>query len=139
MACYIWELYYFMFTATIWYVECIHIICEFIKYFAKAFCSVMVVNHTLSAWLSGIQPHQDGPAYFPVVAILSLGSSVVMDFTPHSRLSLCTNGVKDDSSNGATSDIEKNEWLHDHHPFSVLLMPRSLLIFRDEAYSGKYF
>ncbi|CAD5328522.1 unnamed protein product [Arabidopsis thaliana] len=34
----------------------------------------------------GIMPHQDGPAYFPVVAILSLGSPVVMDFTPHLRL-----------------------------------------------------
>ncbi|KAF5482300.1 hypothetical protein F2P56_002882 [Juglans regia] len=96
------------------------------------------INHVLiNEYLpnQGIMPHQDGPAYFPVVAILSLGSSVVMDFTPHSRLSLCTNDVKDDNSNGATSDIEKDECLDDHHPFSVLLMPRSLLIFKDEAYS----
>lgn len=139
MMCYIWDLYCFMFTTTIWYVEYIRIMCEFIKYFATTFCGIMVVNPTLSAWLSGIQPHQDGPAYFPVVAILSLGSSVVMDFTPHSRLSLCTNNVKEDNSNGATSDIEKDECLDNHHPFSVLLMPRSLLIFKDEAYSGQYF
>ena len=79
-----------------------------------------------------MQPHQDGPAYFPVVAILSLGSPVVMDFTPHSRLKSCadqlTEKVDDKDSNGTT---------HHPHPFSILLMPRSLLIFKDEAYSGK--
>ncbi|XP_052723107.1 uncharacterized protein LOC108345894 isoform X2 [Vigna angularis] len=80
----------------------------------------------------GIMPHQDGPAYFPVVAILSLGSPVVMDFTPHARF-------KQDSQDGIEKDsdfeIGKDEWLDDHHPFSVLLMPRSLLIFKDKAYS----
>lgn len=79
-----------------------------------------------------MQPHQDGPAYFPVVAILSLGSPVVMDFTPHSRLKSCadelTENIDDKDSNGTT---------HQPHPFSILLMPRSLLIFKDEAYSGK--
>ena len=88
--------------------------------------------------MSVIQPHQDGPAYFPVVAILSLGSPVVMDFTPHSRLTFCTNDVKDTNSDGGTSDIEKEKWLGDHHPFSVALMPCSLLIFKEKAYSGQY-
>jgi len=80
-----------------------------------------------------LKPHQDGPAYFPVVAILSLGSPVVMDFTPHARF-------KQDSQDGTDKDsdfeIGKDKWLDDHHPFSVLLMPRSLLIFKDIAYSG---
>ncbi|XP_059432505.1 alkylated DNA repair protein ALKBH6 homolog [Corylus avellana] len=96
------------------------------------------INHVLiNEYLpnQGIMPHQDGPAYFPVVAILSLGSPVVMDFTPHSRLRLCTKDVEDNNSDGGTSEIEKDKWLHDHRPFSVLLMPRSLLIFKDEAYS----
>ncbi|XP_059659503.1 alkylated DNA repair protein ALKBH6 homolog isoform X2 [Cornus florida] len=91
------------------------------------------INHVLiNEYLpnQGIMPHQDGPAYFPVVAILSLGSPVVMDFTPHSSLSLCTNqlrnSVEDKISDGASDN---------HHPFSLLLMPRSLLIFKDEAYS----
>lgn len=28
--------------------------------------------------------------------------------------------------------------MDEHHPFSVILMPRSLLIFKDKAYSGLY-
>ena len=82
-----------------------------------------------------MQPHQDGPAYFPVVAILSLGSPVVMDFTPHSSLQLCSN-VEDKTSDGEAFNTETAKWLNGHHPFSVLLMPCSLLIFKDEAYSG---
>lgn len=78
-----------------------------------------------------LQPHQDGPSYFPVVAILSLGSPVVMDFTPHARLKLDS---KD--SNGEITEIAKDKWLDDHRPFSIILMPRSLLIFKDQAYSG---
>ncbi|XP_047314539.1 LOW QUALITY PROTEIN: alpha-ketoglutarate-dependent dioxygenase alkB homolog 6-like [Impatiens glandulifera] len=77
------------------------------------------INHVLiNEYLpdQGIMPHQDGPAYFPVVAILSLESPVVMDFTPHSLPSSSS------SNNNNT-------------PFSVLLMPRSLLIFKDQAYS----
>ncbi|KAE9462346.1 hypothetical protein C3L33_05724, partial [Rhododendron williamsianum] len=84
-------------------------------------------------------PHQDGPAYLPVVAILSLGSPVVMDFTPHSSLKLCTNtvmkDVEDKFPDGGAGDFETEKGLDGHHAFSVLLMPRSLLIFKDEAYS----
>lgn len=87
-----------------------------------------------------MQPHQDGPAYFPVVAILSLGSPVVMDFTPHSSLKLGTNTVikedEDKFHDGGAGDFETERGLNGHHAFSVLLMPRSLLIFKDEAYSG---
>lgn len=70
------------------------------------------INHVLiNEYLphQGIMPHQDGPAYHPVVSILSLRSPVVMDFTPHPSLS------------GSSA--------------SILLMPRSLLVFMDEAYS----
>lgn len=85
-----------------------------------------------------MQPHQDGPSYFPVVAILSLGSPVVMDFTPHAKLKLDSQEVTDKESDGETFEIGKDKWLDDHHPFSVILMPRSLLIFKDEAYSGYF-
>lgn len=88
--------------------------------------------------MSVIQPHQDGPAYFPVVAIVSLGSPAVMDFTPHSRLRSCTNNAEDTNSDGRTSDIGKDKFLGDDRSFSIVLMPRSLLIFKDEAYSGQY-
>ncbi|XP_057956199.1 uncharacterized protein LOC131149611 isoform X2 [Malania oleifera] len=98
------------------------------------------INHVLvNEYLpnQGIMPHQDGPAYFPVAAIISLGSPVVMDFTPHSRFRLrmheSENSVEPENSDGRSSGIDK--WLNFHHPFSVLLMPRSLMIFKDEAYS----
>ncbi|KAK2367283.1 oxidoreductase [Trifolium repens] len=83
----------------------------------------------------GIMPHQDGPSYFPVVAILSLGSPVVMDFTPHARLKLDSQEVIDKESDGETNETGKEKWIDDHHPFSIILMPRSLLIFKDKAYS----
>ncbi|XP_031260025.1 alpha-ketoglutarate-dependent dioxygenase alkB homolog 6-like [Pistacia vera] len=97
------------------------------------------INHILTnEYLpnQGIMPHQDGPAYFPVVAILSLGSPVVMDFT-HSKFRLSTSALKntvdDKNSNGEV--FETDQWKDNHHPFSVLLMPCSLLIFKDDAYS----
>ncbi|KAK0602954.1 hypothetical protein LWI29_038478 [Acer saccharum] len=103
------------------------------------------INHVLiNEYLpnQGIMPHQDGPAYFPVVAILSLGSPVVMDFTPHSRLRTSTdtskNNVDGTSSGGEAFVTETEEWIDNHHPFSVLLMPCSLLIFKDDAYAGKF-
>ncbi|KAG9458537.1 hypothetical protein H6P81_003045 [Aristolochia fimbriata] len=88
------------------------------------------INHVLiNEYLpdQGIMPHQDGPAYFPVVAILSLGSPVVMNFIPHPKISACVNSADDsDIANGSNTP----------DPFSVLLMPHSLLIFKDAAYSG---
>lgn len=65
-----------------------------------------------------------------------------MDFTPHSSLrfclSTCTNNVEDESCDEVAPAIERDEWLDNHHPFSVLLMPRSLLIFKDTVYSGRF-
>ncbi|KAL8143086.1 hypothetical protein V2J09_016118 [Rumex salicifolius] len=80
----------------------------------------------------GIMPHQDGPAYFPAAAILSLGSPVVMDFTPHPKLEPCGNASEHDTSIDKQGDFSKSQ-----SSFSLLLMPRSLLIFKDLAYSGK--
>ncbi|XP_039045135.1 alpha-ketoglutarate-dependent dioxygenase alkB homolog 6-like isoform X2 [Hibiscus syriacus] len=95
-------------------------ICEESGLFPSAINHVLINEYLPN---QGIMPHQDGPAYYPVVAILSLGSPAVMDFTPHSRLDSCKSTSTD--NNGA----EK------HQPFSALLMPRSLLIFKDDAYS----
>ncbi|GAA0159707.1 oxygenase [Lithospermum erythrorhizon] len=89
-----------------------------------------------------MQPHQDGPAYYPVVAILSLGSPVVMDFSPHVRLK--TSSDTDSMSNGIEGNISEQlppiknsiEDKEGNQTFSIILMPRSLLIFKDEAYSG---
>ncbi|KAI3738794.1 hypothetical protein L2E82_28954 [Cichorium intybus] len=82
------------------------------------------INHVLiNEYLpnQGIMPHQDGPAYFPVVAILSLGSPVIMDFTPHASLA-------DNTSNNDGN-------LQNYPPFSIALKPCSLLVFKDTAYS----
>ena len=83
-----------------------------------------------------LQPHQDGPAYFPVVAILSLGSPVVMDFTPHARFKQNFEEDINKDLDGGTFEIGKDKWFDGHHQFSILLVPRSLLIFKDKAYSG---
>ncbi|KAF2317420.1 hypothetical protein GH714_022152 [Hevea brasiliensis] len=62
-----------------------------------------------------------------------------MDFIPHSRLRTCTdsgdNDVKSEGSGEEPLEIETDKKMDNHHPFSVLLMPRSLLIFKDNAYS----
>ncbi|KAK4762377.1 hypothetical protein SAY86_008145 [Trapa natans] len=92
------------------------------------------INHVLiNEYLpnQGIMPHQDGPAYYPVVAILSLGSPVVMDFSPHSSL---RPGTIEPAPKCESASKYTNECLDDHHSFSVAMMPRSLLIFKDEAY-----
>ncbi|KAL2470053.1 oxidoreductase [Abeliophyllum distichum] len=98
------------------------------------------INHVLiNEYLpdQGIMPHQDGPAYVPVVAILSLGSSVVMDFTPHPSLNNSTdtsgNNIDDKTSKPAHMAMNSSQGLN--RSFSVVLMPRSLLIFKDKAYS----
>lgn len=87
------------------------------------------------------QPHQDGPAYVPVVAILSLGSPVIMNFTPHSSFKNgrgTTGSSNDTISEPAPLHMNSGESLSKHSSFSVALMPRSLLIFKDAAYSGWY-
>lgn len=81
----------------------------------------------------GIMPHQDGPAYFPSAAILSLGSPAVMDFTPHSKSKDCVHASQRTLSNDACDG--HSEGCHDQNSFSLLLMPRSLLIFKDLVYS----
>lgn len=97
------------------------------------------INHVLiNEYLpgQGIMPHQDGPAYFPVVAILSLGSPAVMTFTPHPRLiSLQHNGNSENyqtKSDGSQEDVRDQD---NHMSRSAVLLPRSLLIFKDSAYA----
>eukprot|EP00250_Pteridium_aquilinum_P002198 c12391_g1_i1 orf=272-955(-) len=82
------------------------------------------LNHVLiNEYLpgQGIMPHQDGPVFFPVVAILSLGSPAVMEFTPHQRLL---------DIRGDSGDVPVTP----HEAVSVILMPGSLLVFKDTAY-----
>ncbi|CAE8681845.1 unnamed protein product [Polarella glacialis] len=72
----------------------------------------VLVNHYQPG--DGIMPHTDGPAYLPRAAILSLGSATVFDFwTDHAH-----------TASGRPPTL------------SVLLPPRSLLFFTDQAYSS---
>ncbi|KAL2635822.1 hypothetical protein R1flu_007301 [Riccia fluitans] len=94
----------------------------------------------------GIMPHQDGPLYFPVVAIISLGSPTLMRFSPHSKIANNEEGhasesnvkgadtLKDDDKKEANCQIKKERSLKD---VSLILMPGSLLLFKDSAY-GDY-
>ncbi|KAF6266172.1 hypothetical protein COO60DRAFT_646603 [Scenedesmus sp. NREL 46B-D3] len=61
----------------------------------------------------GIMPHEDGPLYHPVVSILSLGSPAVLRFWRK----------QEEGGTGNAPAVA-----------SVLAMPRSLLVFTDEAY-----
>jgi alkylated DNA repair protein alkB family protein 6 len=79
--------------------------------------SELPVNHVLiNAYEpgAGIMPHQDGPLYAPVVAIISLGSHCVFTFTPHASL-----------QPGVAAA-----------PVRVLVPPRSLLLFAHDAYDS---
>ncbi|KAL1540917.1 alpha-ketoglutarate-dependent dioxygenase alkB 6 [Salvia divinorum] len=98
------------------------------------------INHVLiNEYLpdQGIMPHQDGPAYMPVVAILSLGSPVVMDFVPHPNLESTEQSSENDTQDMIHEPSPPEPKIPSKYlPFSLLLMPRSLLIFKDMAYSG---
>jgi alkylated DNA repair protein alkB family protein 6 len=105
---------------------------------------VLFLQRTISAF----QPHQDGPAYYPVVAIISLASPVVIDFTPHKKLkeqehtdpqNIQTDELPGPSkmeSNGSGSHECGNPNESDPASSSLMLMPCSLLIFKDQAYTG---
>ncbi|VAH73112.1 unnamed protein product [Triticum turgidum subsp. durum] len=112
-------------------------ICQWTGLFPSAINHVLINEYHPN---QGIMPHQDGPAYFPVVAIISLASAVVLDFTPHGKLrglehTHLQNTQSDElqESNGSY----KVEGMKEAGPASssLLLMPCSLLIFKDQAYT----
>lgn len=71
----------------------------------------------------GILPHEDGPVYHPGVAILSLGSPAVIHFRR-----------KQDEHSAAAQTGALGRCGPPAQ--SVVLPPRSLLVFKDEAYTG---
>lgn len=89
---------------------------------AGVFPSAEAPNHVLVNRYEpgqGISPHEDGPAYKPRAAIVSLQAPIVMDFY---RIGENTEGVGAD----------------DEPAGSVLLRPRSLLVLAGEVYTGFY-
>jgi alkylated DNA repair protein alkB family protein 6 len=76
----------------------------------------------------GIAPHVDGPIYVPRVAILSLQSSVVMNFYPYRK-------PYDDAMEHYNDTFKFDGAIAKDRPhFSLVLEPRSLLVFDNDAY-----
>lgn len=75
----------------------------------------------------GIFPHCDGPVYYPKVAILSLGSPCVFSFYPRTGTEDC---MKWDPSN----DVPGGHKAGNRPLCSVVLEPRSLLVFSHDAF-----
>lgn len=67
-------------------------------------------------------PHEDGPSYFPFVAIVSSGARSRVTFQPHRVL--MSNATETEAANAL-----------DQHHFSLWLERRSLLLFTQEAYT----
>ena len=77
----------------------------------------------------GILPHQDGAAYYPAVAIVSLGCDAVMRFAPR----------RDETSNETKTSLKDDDGSFRSlrsvsRPFGVFLPRRSLLVFDGALY-----
>lgn len=119
-------------------------ICQWSGLFPSAINHVLINEYHPN---QGIMPHQDGPAYYPVVAIISLASPVVIDFTPHQRLKgkghTDPQNLQSEESKAPPTNMESNgpdsdsgvANGDDHACSSLVLMPCSLLIFKDQAYT----
>lgn len=75
----------------------------------------------------GIYPHCDGPVYYPKVAILSLGSPCIFSFYPRT-------GTEDCMKWDPEHDVPGGHSFGDDPHTSVLLEPRSLLVFSHDAF-----
>lgn len=120
-----------------WLTQITNRICQWTGLFPSAINHVLINEYHPN---QGIMPHQDGPAYFPVVAIISLASPVVIDFTPHGKLrgyeqTYCQTVQSDELQE--INRFYKVEGTKEADPasLSLLLMPCSLLIFKDQAYT----
>lgn len=72
----------------------------------------------------GILPHQDGDAYYPAVAIVSLGCDAVMRFAPR----------RDETSNETKTSNDDERISVSQFGFGVFLPRRSLLVFDGALY-----
>lgn len=75
------------------------------------------------------QPHEDGPAYHPVVATISLGSHTVFHYYAYEKEGEENPGLDPGNSNTPTGRIVNQKPV-----LSVLLEPRSLVVSTGEMY-----
>ncbi|KIK66293.1 hypothetical protein GYMLUDRAFT_218424 [Collybiopsis luxurians FD-317 M1] len=88
----------------------------------------IIVNEYLPG--QGIMPHQDGPAYHPVVATISLGSHTVFHYYRYST------GIQ--GSGGSADSSDSDARIIDPKPvLSVLLEPRSVIITTGSRYTSQ--
>lgn len=87
----------------------------------------------IDARLTCLQPHGDGPAYFPTVTTLSLGSHTILDIFAYKPANLAE-GSSSAEGPGESSGSQSRPY--DPEPvFSILLPRRSLFILRGELYT----
>ncbi|KAI0032131.1 hypothetical protein K488DRAFT_50577 [Vararia minispora EC-137] len=79
----------------------------------------------------GIMPHEDGPAYHPVVATLSLGAHTVMNYY---RYAPDTDGVGD--GGGESGELQRGRAIDPAPVMSLLLEPRSIVITSGKLYTA---
>ncbi|OQV19682.1 Alpha-ketoglutarate-dependent dioxygenase alkB-like protein 6 [Hypsibius exemplaris] len=101
-----------------------------------------VPNHVLvNEYVAGqgIMPHVDGPVFFPTITTLNLGSHTVLDF-----YTTLKDEVSPTAHATSFSDVievdqpipDEQSQPSDRHAFSLLLRPRSLVIIKDDVYTG---
>ncbi|XP_075262287.1 putative RNA/DNA demethylase ALKBH6 [Convolutriloba macropyga] len=84
----------------------------------------------------GIMPHLDGPLYYPVIATISLQSSVLLDLYSQTTSKTITDQDKNSlGQNGETLKNQEQDSLKLEKIGSILLEPRSLYIATDEVYT----
>ncbi|KAF8600855.1 hypothetical protein BDV93DRAFT_538646 [Ceratobasidium sp. AG-I] len=78
----------------------------------------------------GITPHQDGPAYHPVVATLSLGSHTVMEYYQYQPASASDSDIGTNTTPGRSGRA-----VNPSPALRLLLEPRSLVITHGDLYT----
>lgn len=81
------------------------------------------------------QPHEDGPAYHPGVCIVSMGGPAVIRFRPKPSAS-AERATQQQHAGGEQAPEQAAAPHASPKMVSLLLLPRSLLIFKDEAYTS---
>ncbi|KAI6799249.1 hypothetical protein KC332_g16912 [Hortaea werneckii] len=87
----------------------------------------------------GIMPHEDGAAYHPVVATVSLNGSLVLEITPKTSSSSTagedhSSSPEDPNPSSPTQEVTPNPPPPKTH-WRILQEPRSLLLTTEPAYS----
>lgn len=77
-------------------------------------------------------PHEDGPSYFPFVAIISTGADSVVTFEPHRKLLQNDPLPAEVERDSGSAESKQQQSLA---RLSFQLKRRSLLLFTEDAYT----